>query len=160
MKDEPIQKLLRELVWRRKLTSVERDGLRAMPETQADLELESHLTEALGRLPDTGVPSNFTARVLQAIERDELQAARKAGWRWWNLRVLVPRAAVTAAVIVIVGLTFEHHELSVRRWNLAQSGAQFAAAQPMPSVDALKNFDAIQRMSQPHADEELLALLQ
>jgi len=27
-------------------------------------------------------------------------------------------------------------------------------------VDALKNFDAIQRMSQPRADEELLALLQ
>jgi hypothetical protein len=34
-----------------------------------------------------------------------------------------------------------------------------AAAQPLPSVDALENLDAIQRMSQPaHADEELLAL--
>jgi hypothetical protein len=33
------------------------------------------------------------------------------------------------------------------------------AAQPLPSVDALQNFDAIQRMSQPaHADEGLLAL--
>jgi hypothetical protein len=31
----------------------------------------------------------------------------------------------------------------------------------LPSVEALKNFDAIQRMSQatPHADVELLALL-
>jgi hypothetical protein len=28
----------------------------------------------------------------------------------------------------------------------------------LPSVEALKNFDAIQRMSQPRADEELLAL--
>jgi hypothetical protein len=35
-----------------------------------------------------------------------------------------------------------------------------AEAQPLPSVDALKNFNAIQRMSQPHADDELLVLLQ
>jgi hypothetical protein len=35
-----------------------------------------------------------------------------------------------------------------------------AAVQPLPSVEALKNFDAIRRMSQSHADEELLALLQ
>jgi hypothetical protein len=35
-----------------------------------------------------------------------------------------------------------------------------AGAQPLPSVDALKNFDAIQRMGQPRADDELLALMQ
>jgi hypothetical protein len=35
-----------------------------------------------------------------------------------------------------------------------------AGSQPLPSVDALKNFDAIQRMSQPRADDQLLALLQ
>ena len=36
-----------------------------------------------------------------------------------------------------------------------------AVSQPLPSVDALENLDAIQRMSQSgHADGELLAALQ
>jgi len=159
MKGEPIQNPLRELVWRRKLSDAERAELRASLETQADLELESRLTEELARLPDAAVPSNFTARVLQAVEREELQAARKRGWHWWNWQMLLPRAAV-AAVMVMAGLTIQHHELNVHRAQLAQSVAQVASAQPLPSIEALKNFNAIQRMSQPHADEELLALLQ
>ena len=80
MKGEPIQNPLRELVWRRKLTEAEHAGLRAQPETQADLELESRLTEALARLPDAPVPSNFTARVLQAVEREEVRGPdRRSG---------------------------------------------------------------------------------
>ena len=160
MKGEPIQNSLRELVWRRKLTSTELEELRSSLEGRMDLELESHLTGALGRLPDIAVPSNFTGQVLQAIEREESRAARKPVRLRWNWRVLVPRTAAAAAVLIIVGLTFEHHELSVRRTMLAQSVARVATGQPMPSIDALKNFNAIQRMSQPHADEELLALLQ
>lgn len=160
MKGEPIQNLLRELVWRRKLTSTEREELRSSLEDRTDLELESDLTEALARLPDVAVPSNFTAQILQVLEREEMQAARNAGRHVWNWRMLIPRAATAAVVFIIVGLTFEHHELSVRRTNLAESVAQVATAQPMPSIDALRNFNAIQRMSQPRADEELLALLQ
>ena len=57
-------------------------------------------------------------------------------------------------------LTFHQHELTARRTALARNVVLVAGSQPMPSVDALKNFDAIQRMSQPRADEELLALLQ
>jgi hypothetical protein len=39
--------------------------------------------------------------------------------------------------------------------------AQVTADQPVPSVEVLKNFDAIQRMSQPvTADKDLLALMQ
>lgn len=160
MKGEPIQDLLRELVWRRKLTEAERAELRAQPEAQADLELESRLTEALAQLPDAAAPANFTAQALQAIDREELQAARKRSWRWRRWRVLFPRAAVAAAVVMIAGLSFQRHEVNVRRAQLAQSVAQVAVAQPMPSVEALKNFNAIQRMCQPHADEQLLALLQ
>jgi MFS superfamily sulfate permease-like transporter len=160
MKGKPIQNPWRELIWRRKLNETERAELRAQPETQADLDLESRLTEVLGRLPDAAVPSNFTARVLQAIEREELQGVRKRRGYWWNWRLLLPRAAVAAAVVVMAGLMIQRHELTVHRTKLAQSVAQVAVAQPMPSVEALKNFNAIQRMSQPHADEQLLALLQ
>ena len=157
MKDEPLQNPLRELVWRRKLTGAERAELHAPPEAQADWELESRLTEGLARLPDAVVPSNFTARVLQAIEREELRP-RATDWQW-TWRVLAPRLAVGVAVLGIAGLTYQHHEFN-QRARLARNVALVAAAQPLPSVEALKNFTAIQRMSQPRADEELLALLQ
>jgi hypothetical protein len=157
MKDEPLQDPLRELVWRRKLTEAERTGLRIPPETRADWELELLLTEGLARLPDASVPSNFTARALQAAEREAMRP-RATGWPWaW--RVLVPRLAVGVAVLGIAGLTYQRHEFN-QRAQLAQNMALVSRAQPLPSVEALKNFDAIQRMGRPRADEELLALLQ
>ena len=158
MKSEPIQNPLRETVWRRKLTEAERAGLREQPETQAELELESRLTAGLARLPDAAVPSNFTARVLQAVERETVLRPRPTVWRWsWH--VLAPRLAVGVAVIGIAGLAYQRHEFN-QRARLAQNVARLAGTQTMPSVEALKNFNAIQRMSQPHADEKLLALLQ
>ena len=118
------------------------------------------MRELLSRLPNAPVPSNFTARVMQAIELDELQAGRRRRWSW-NWHALLPRFAAAAVVVVAGGLVLHQHEISSRRNALAQSVALFANAQPLPSVEALNNFDAIQRMSQPaHADEELLALLQ
>ena len=47
-----------------------RAHLAAHPEAQADWEAEAGLNDALGRLPDVAVSSNFTARVLQAVERE------------------------------------------------------------------------------------------
>jgi hypothetical protein len=157
MKKDALHSKLREASWRRKLTDTERAELRAHPEMQADLEMESRLSEALARLPDAPVPSNFTARVLQAVEREEARP-RATGWHW-TWRVLVPRLAFATAAVVVVGLAVHHYELNARRNALATSVALLTEAQPLPSVEALKNFEAIQRMSQPHADEELLALL-
>jgi hypothetical protein len=148
---------LRELLWRRKLTDAEQVELRAQPEVPADLELEIRLSETLARISDAPVPSNFTARVMQTIELEEAKGARSAGWNW---RSLLPRVAFAMLVVGFAGLALYRYDLDVRRAALAKNVALVAAAQPLPSVDALKNFDAIQRMSQPHADEELLALLQ
>jgi hypothetical protein len=157
MRNEPPQNSLRELLWRQKLTDAEWAGLCAQPEVQADLEIESRLSEMLARLPDAPVPSNFTARVLQAVERENMRP-RATSWSWaW--RVLVPRVAVAAVVISFAGLGIHRHELNAHRVAFAKKVVLMAAAQPMPSVDALRNFNAIQRMSQPHADDELLALL-
>jgi hypothetical protein len=128
-------------------------------QTPADLELETRLSQMLARLPDAPVPSNFTARVLQSVELEESRRSR----RWslgWNWHALLPRIAVTAAVVLFAGLTFHHYELASQRNALARNVALVAGSQPLPSVDALKNFDAIQRMSQPRADDELLALMQ
>ena len=116
------------------------------------------LRELLSRLPDAPVPSNFTARVMRAVELDELQNGRTRGWRW-NWHALLPRAAVAAVAVVAAGSTLYQHEIYNQRFELARNVALVAQAQPLPSVDALQNFDAIQRMSQPaHADEGLLAL--
>ncbi len=121
--------------------------------------LQNELRELLSRLPDAPVASNFTARVMRAVEREESRPARR--WNFgWNWHALLPRLAVTAAAVFFAGLTFHRYELNTRRAALAKNVALVAGAQPLPSVDALKNFDAIQRMGQPHADDELLALMQ
>jgi hypothetical protein len=116
--------------------------------------IQNELRGLLSRLPDAPVASNFTARVMQAVEMEESRRERK--WNFiFNWPGFLPRAAVATVAVLFAGLTLQHHELSVQRQQVAQS----VALVPMPDVDALKNFDAIRRMSQPaHADEELLAL--
>jgi hypothetical protein len=95
---------------------------------------------------------------MQAVELEESRRARK--WDFiFNWRAFLPRAAVATAAILFAGLTLQHHEAAVHRAALAKNVALVAEA-PMPDVDALQNFDAIRRMSQPaRPDNELLALL-
>lgn len=145
----------RELLWRRKLSAAERAALRGQP----DLELEAQLTAALEKIPVAPVPSNFTARLFETIELEEKSAARSR-WRW-NWRSLFPRVAVATAVLVIAGVGIQRYETHSQRAALAKNVALLAVTQPLPSVDALENLDAIQRLSQSsHADGELLAALQ
>jgi hypothetical protein len=119
--------------------------------------IQNELRELLSRLPDAPVASNFTARVMQAVDLEESRRSRK--WNFiFNWHAFLPRAAVATVAILFAGLTLQHHELTAQRAQVAQSVA-LVAGTPMPDVDALKNFDAIRRMSQPaHADDELLAL--
>src|SRR2546427_12592788 len=100
MKNDPLYNSLRERSWRRKLSLAEETELRAWleahPESQGDWEAELGLTQGLGRLPDAPVPSNFTARVLEAVERETAAGesrARGSKWRAWLGRVRwLPRA--------------------------------------------------------------------
>ena len=149
----------REGLWRRKLSAAERAELRVEPE----LELEARLTETLAQLPDSPVPSNFTTRVLAAVDLEDARLARATehrGWSW-NWHSLLPRFAVACAVLLFAGFGLQHHELARHRAEMAKSLSLVATASAVPSVDALENLDAIQRMSQPaRADTELLAALQ
>ncbi len=159
MNNDAFLSKLRESGWRRKLTDAEQAELRAYfaanPDARADWEMESALNTAFARLPDAPMPSNFTARVLQAVEHE---AARSPRWNW---HVLMPRVAFAAVVVAFTGLTIHHHEIYSQRVALVKSVALATGGQPMPSAEALENFDAIRRMSQPqHADDELLALMQ
>jgi len=145
-----------EALWRRKLNQVETARIQVQPE----LRIEAQLTAGLAAIPDAPTPSNFTARVLAAIELEEARAARTRhlGWNW---RQLWPRFAVAAAVLIFAGVSLERFEIRSHHRALAKDVAMAAVAQPLPSVDALENLDVIQRMSQPApADGELLAALQ
>lgn len=121
---------------------------------------QRQLRELLSRLPDAPVASNFTARVLQAIEAEEMRRLRWLRLNWGrDWRIFFPRITMTAAAAGIVAIALYHqHDVSAQRRMLAQS-VEVVASQPMPSLEALKNFDAIQRMGQSaRPDDELLAL--
>lgn len=144
---------LRESLWRQTPAKGE---LRGQPE----LEVEAKLTAMLGKIPDAPLPSNFTARVLDSIDLDEMQTTR-ARARGWNWRRLFPRFAVATAIFLFIGIGFVRYEQNLHRQEIAKSLAMVARTDTLPSVEALENLDAIQRMSQSaHADGDLLAVMQ
>jgi anti-sigma factor RsiW len=166
MASDPTYERLRELSWRRTLTAAEEAELRAWlkghPEVEADWEAEAALNETLRRLADVPVATNFTARVLQAVEREAADTSRSPilSWRAWHWRLRwLPRAAL-AAIVLGAGL-FSLHELqAARRKEMAQSVAVVSTVTSLPGPEILTNYEAICVMSQPPpADEELLALM-
>jgi hypothetical protein len=120
--------------------------------------IQEEMSRLLARLPAAPVASNFTARVMQAIDLEEARSRRSRWSLGW--RVFLPRAATAMLALSITGLTVQHYRLDAHRSTMAKNVA-LVAGTPMPSVETLKDFDAIQRMSRPsRADDELLALLQ
>jgi hypothetical protein len=162
---DPIYERFRELSWRRPLTPTEQAELRAWltahPEAMADWEAEAELNEALGKLADVPVATNFTARVVRAAEMETAARARErklplpaAILRW------LPRIAV-AGVMLFAGL-FSYHRFEMgRRMKLLKPVALVSEVSSLPSPEILKDFDAIRALGQaPAPDEELLALMQ
>ncbi len=164
--NDPLYNHLRELAWRRKLTGAEEAELQkllaAHPEAGADWETERQLTELVGQTPEAPpVSSNFTALVMQAVERETVSGSRGRGWtRWRPFRGWLPKAA-TAGVVVGVGLfAFYQHQLSARQL-MAQRVASVAAVVSTSDPEFIKNFDSICRLSDapPPADVELLTAM-
>ena len=157
-------KQLRETSWRRKLTPAEetelRAGLAANPTARDDWEADAELNRVLDRLPDAPIPSNFTARVLQAVGVENAASRRPAPSRWkWLWHSLVPKTAF-AALVAGIGFFSYHEARAMRRVQLARSVATVSGVASLPSPEVLKDFDAIQRLNAtPPPDTELLALL-
>jgi len=155
---------LREKSWRRKLTAAEEASLRAWlaahPEAKADWELESHLSAALDKLPDAPVPSNFTARVLQAVAREDAPARSSSPNRSrWFLRSLLPKAAVAAVIFGVGLITYHEHAAAnaAKRAELAKNVSIVASGLSVPTPEALQDFDTIRKVTGP--DPELIALM-
>ena len=162
MNHDPLYHRLCELGWRRKLTGAEEAELRAYlaahPDVQADWDAEAVLGDVLNRIPDAPLPSNFTSRVIHAVERDQtgLDPEPRRGWSW---RVFLPRLAVAVGVACL-GLFASQRYAGIQRARLARNVAAVLSVQPPPSPQLLADFDAIRRLNRtPPPDEELLALL-
>jgi anti-sigma factor RsiW len=165
--NDPLYHQLREIGWRRKLTDAEEAQLRAFlaahPEAQTESEREAGLNRLLEQLPDVPVASNFTTRVLQAVEREagEQSQMGKPWWKlWWPTLGLLPKAAVAAVALCVVLLGYHHHRVNVRA-QIAQSLPKVSSVISLSSPDVWENFNAINQLSRtpPQPDRELLALL-
>jgi len=163
MTNDPLYQHLLELSWRRQLTSAQETQLRAWlaghPETHADWEAETALNEALARLPDAPVPSNFTSLVLQSLERETAQSscsALPAGAWLWTSRWLARGAF--AAVVLAAGL-FSYRQVRIdHRHALVKSVEAVSEVSSLPSPKILEDFDAIRALdTAPAADEQLIS---
>jgi hypothetical protein len=161
-----LDKRFRELAWRRKLKPAEEVELLAWladhPEERDAWETEARLNEALARLPDAAVPSNFTTRVLESIEREgEMSIRRKLpqGWLMRTWRGWLPKVGF-AALLATAGFFSVHHFLRHPGQPLLKG--LVAVSQVGPSApDILTNFDVICALDRiPPPDEDLLKLFQ
>jgi anti-sigma factor RsiW len=159
---------LRESSWRRPLTPAEQaaleEHLAAHPEARADWETDAQLNRALEQLPDAApVASNFTARVLETLRREEAVAERersRGSFAWRNLRRWFPRLAAVGLAVVLGVVVWQRHESNVkaaRARNLAGLASVLSA-----NPDMLANFEPISRLgdSRVAPDTELIALMQ
>jgi len=162
---DPRYNHLIEQSWRRNLTQAEEAELRvwlaAHPDAQLDFESEAALTQSLRNLPDATVPSNFTARVLQALERQEGSKRETQGrWRaWLHLHRWLPRAAVACLLVGTGVFTYRNHQAKVDVQHNRESIQRVSAVRSLPSPEILENFEAIRAMRRTGPDQELLAAL-
>jgi len=166
MTDDPPENPASELAWRRKLNASEEAQLRSWlathPEAQAHYEAETALNEALDSLPNAPLASNFTARVLRAVESENVRVEQIRGpgiffsgaLRW------LPRTAM-AALTIAVGLLSYQHFREAHRVQMARDAVVASEVASLANPKILEDFEVIRAMSRaPTADEELLKLLQ
>ena len=153
MNQAEYQKLLEES-WRRKLTPDEQARLQAWlssrPEVQADWQAEAALTGLLRNLPDAPLASNFTARVLRAVEAEQARRTRRSPLAaWWEdwAKMFAPKVA-WAAVVVLLGLAAFQEYRYVSQARIAHDLARIPVGASVPSPEILRDFDSIQQFSQ------------
>ncbi len=169
MNDAAFNRLL-DIALRRKLTAQEQAQVQAWidrdPRAKARWEEEMALSHLLQELPDAPLASNFTARVLQAVERDATRQRQAPEiFRWFGLRRPAQQCAVACLAVVLGVLGYWRYE-SVRRERMALALQRLAPHFETPSTavaltpdELWKNFDAINQLPQTQTDEELIAVL-
>lgn len=134
------------------------------PEAQMDWEDEMALNGAIDKLPHAPLASNFTSQVMQAVAREEKRREASAAVPWWRW-LFSPahiRGMAVASVCLCAGLLAYNYSQESHREQVAQSLVKLTNVASIPSVEALKDFEAINRLSQvpPTVDVDLLAAAQ
>ena len=125
-----------------------------------DNQTDARLDKLLRGLPDKSVSSNFTARVMQAVEREMSTPAQARAGSWAGWLRFIPRAAVAMVVVTFSSFAWHQHRVH-QRTSMAQSVATVsrtvAKVDPLTDPGVFANFDAINRMG-TSPDKELLTL--
>jgi hypothetical protein len=157
---------LTELAWRRALTPEEQARLRqflaAHPEARSQWEYEAALTRSLNQLPPAPVSSNFTALVLQAVQRAPAQPAwpRRLDPASWLPAAWMPRLAVGAAMLCLSLLTVREYQ-TLQRQRIARDLASVGSLAALQPLDWMQDFQTIEKLNRAEvADDELLKVLQ
>ncbi len=167
---QPELDLLIDLARRRVLTNEERARLNQILEVNPggwpNRDEELALTGLLDRLPAAPLASNFSARVMQAIELAEADSGRTAKRRsWLNLRGWMGRLAWSTAAIAL-SLTSWTQYRTWQRTEYARSITAISEVAAVPSVEMLRDFEVIHTFArvptavEAEADISLLAALQ
>jgi anti-sigma factor RsiW len=193
MQDSEYNELLKTGL-RRKLTAEEEGRLRAHlaahPEDQPAWEEEMALNNLLRNLPKAPLSSNFTAQVLQLVEKERRHSSPARSVQWWHgfFSLRWTRQVAFSTVVLFAGLISYHQFQVSRREAVANSvanifsmlepvlqpgeptgrvettrtAAQVSDGTALPTLEMLENFDAIKRLNQvpPQVDVDLLAALQ
>jgi len=125
-----------ELEWELRLTD--------RPEAMVKFEDEVNLNRALRQLPDAPVSSNFTALVMQAIEREHRHRSHSMSFEEWRHRVSLHwvRKLAFASMLVLLGfLSYQQYQISARR-ELADSIVQIS--EMLPSEGMIADLRAIE----------------
>lgn len=156
---------LRDTALRRPLDAAEEARLRTHfllhPEDQPRWEADMALEHALDSLPNAPLASNFTAQVLAAVDRNDrcaISPARSPGWLAWLHHLRWTHATATAAVLLAVALLAQQQLRRHSHAKLASDLKEVSSVARLPSVEMLKDFDAINSLGQAsRADLDLLA---
>ncbi|MGE4180721.1 MAG: anti-sigma factor [Limisphaerales bacterium] len=135
------------------------------PEAVEAWRESARFARALRALPDTPVPSNFTARVLAEVRRDAAQSPTPASgsshgsWAWLRPRFWIPAAGTALVVVAALGGWEWRSQQLQAAFNRDVTRLRTLASVPQ---EVLEDFDAIQRFGQSSApiDFELLAALE
>lgn len=153
------------LSMQRELTVEEESRLEALfashPEARAGWDEERALSRALQSLPDVPASSNFTARVLQALDLDEAQEGRRTRSRSWR-RIFVRRLSWGVAAVLLALIGVQEYRTMKRAQFVNQLRSVSGNLAGLPGPEILEDFDAIAQLQQISAtsDEELLAAFQ
>lgn len=150
-----------------RLTPEERSRLEAhLADRPRDCERWNELRrlhQGLDNLPEPEAASNFTAAVLDRVRAEARRREDRLRQPWWR-RIPAPLwlpAAATAGIVLAAVAILRDPAPSDRR-TVAENVATVSSLASLPSVDLLKDYDAIANLGQvpPAVDEELLAALE